>query len=182
MDWSVGVWGGGFYFHVYIIVRIITSHHQHVSVCSCLTSSFSKEWNRAGRFGGNLGAMQRDCVRHVLLGIRESECLNARFKPRSGFAGITVCWAPIVIRLGCLLFCFVWILFLDLTNVFSNQTKSSLGQGGETVVQRLCYSYPPLLIPSPSLVVIPPTPMQSKDGGCLGVFSKLLFSVGSCMR
>lgn len=47
-------------------------------------------------------------------GYRESKCLNAKFKPRFGSAGTTMCWAPIVIRLGRLFFGFVWILFLDL--------------------------------------------------------------------
>lgn len=90
-----------------------------------------------------------------------------------------MCWTPIVIRLGCLLFCFVWILFLDLTNVFSNQTKSSLGQG-EKVGSNTVLFLPPHPIPSPSLMgTSPPPPVESKDGGCLGVFSKLLFSVGS---
>lgn len=152
MDWPVGVGGGGFYFQVYIIVRMITSHRQHVSVCSCLTS-FSKEWQQSGPFfWGKLGEMQRGCVRHVLLGARrESKCLNARFKPCSGFAGTTMCWAPIVISLGCLLFCFVWILFLDLTNVFSNQTKSSLGQGGK-------HWFKDCVIPTPPPIPSPPLP------------------------
>lgn len=88
------------------------------------------------------------------------------------FAGTTICWAPIVIRLGCLLFCFVWLLFFDLTNMFSNQTKSSLGQG-ETLLQRPCsFSSPSHPIPSSSLLGTPsaPTipPMESKDAGWLG--------------
>lgn len=96
------------------------------------------------------------------IGGTESKCLNERFKPRSGFAGNTGCWAPIVIRLGCLLFCFVWILFLDFTNVFSNQTKSSLGQG-ENVGSKTVLFLPRPPIPShPIFFLNAPPPPQWK--------------------
>lgn len=72
----------------------------------------------------------------------------------------------IVIRLGRPLFCFVWMLFLDLTNMLSNQTKSSLGQGenlGSKTVLFLIFHPILFLTGYPSL-----PPMESKDGGLGG--------------
>lgn len=145
MDWAVGLWGWGIYFSLLYYCQVNKSPSTYVSMCSCLTSSFSEEWHGAGPFGGNLGETQRRrCMRHALGGYQESRCLNERFKPCS--AGTTVCWAPIVIRLGRLLFCL--FLFLDLTNMFSNQTKSSQDKG-KMLVQGPCYfSSPSHPIPS----------------------------------
>lgn len=56
--------------------------------------------------------------------------------------GTAMCWAPIVIRLGRLLFLLVLILFFDPANVFSSQTKSSPGQGENVGSKTMLFFFP----------------------------------------
>lgn len=155
----MGVRAGDVYFSVCIIVRIITSHHQHMFQCvGTSRPPFLRSDTYSGPFWGKPWRnAEEKAYETCFVTIPGEQMLEWKVHPCS--AGTTTCWAPIVIRLGCLLFCFVWLLFFDLTNMFSKQTKSSLGQGETLLKDRVLFLLHPIpfhplpcwALPSPPL-------------------------------
>lgn len=166
----MGVRGGGIYFSVYPCGT--TSHQStYVSVCACLTSSLFKGVTHSGPGFRNprRHAKERRCGRPVLLAKQVSRCLHTGSKPCSAWH----CLVPGAYcnQVGTLLFCFDSFL-RPYKRVFSNQTKSSLGQGGNGWLVGI--GWQTIFQPTSShpVTFLPGTPLSvggKDDGGPWGI-------------